>query len=141
MIELIEDSDHPTTYNFDEFTSFPEYWNVLTKMFGASKNCDQVAKCHKGAWNGNKKYGGACLLTTGCHAYRNASFLGPQHVTSAVRALDNHKFVGLVEAYNSSILLIGAIFNLNLTESDFAHVRPNPTLSEVCKSLNVRAHR
>ena len=67
--------------------------------------------------------------------------LQPLHLSQAVRALDQHKFVGLVEAYNSSILLIADIFGLNLTESDFAHARPNPSLSEVCNSLNVRKHR
>ena len=132
---------HLAQYSFSEFTEFSEYANVLTKMFGASKNCDQVVKCHKSAWGEGKKHGGACLLTTGCHAYRNSSFLQPLHLSQAVRALDQHKFVGLVEAYNSSILLIADIFGLNLTESDFAHARPNPSLSEVCNSLNVRKHR
>ena len=89
-------------------------------MFGASKNCDQVVKCHKSTWGEGKKYGGACLLTTGCHAYRNSTFLRPLHLTQAVRALDQHKFVGLVEAYNSSILLIADIFGLNDSKYQWA---------------------
>jgi hypothetical protein len=127
---------HPARWTFEEFQEVPEYQNVMTKMFGASKNCDQISKCHA-AQGGIKNRGGACLLTSSCHGYRNGTFLNPQHLSQAKLALQHHRFVGLVEAYNSSILLLGTIFNLTISDSDYAQKRKSS--SDICKSTKSKS--
>jgi hypothetical protein len=122
---------HPAKWTYEEFVEAPEYQNVMSKMFGASKNCDQMSKCHS-VQGGIKKRGGACLLTSSCHGYRNSTFLKLQHLEQAKLALENHRFVGLVEAYNSSILLLGTTFNLNISDGDYAQKRKSSP--DICKS-------
>ena len=52
-------------------------------------------------------------------------------------ALQHHRFVGLVEAYNSSILLLGTIFNLTISDSDYAQKRKSS--SDICKSTKSKS--
>ena len=68
-------------------------------------------------------------MVTGCHGYRNTTYLNEEHVDAAVEALKAHAFVGLLEAYNSSVLLAAAEFGVtNLEEDDFAQSRPSAAL-------------
>lgn len=127
---------HPSRWTYEEFHKAPEYQNVMTKMFGGSKNCDQLTKCHSVA-GGIRNRGGACLLTGACHGYRNGTFLGEQHLAQAKQALEKHRFVGLVEAYNSSILLLGTVFKLNISNSDYAQKRKSS--SDPCKETKSKA--
>lgn len=119
-------------FSFSDFTLAAEYRNVLTKMFGASKFCDQVSSCNQVATTSRMK-GGPCLLVTGCHAYRNVTFLNETHLDIGVRALSLHRFVGLVEAYNSSVLLLATKFGLDLNELSFAPQRVN--FKSTCHNL------
>ena len=57
-----------------------------------------------------------------CHAYRNAT-LSVEHVARAKAALDVHAFIGLTEAYDSSVKLALHTFGLEAMPGDFAHVR------------------
>lgn len=128
-----------TPWRFEEFATMSEYTNVMTKMFGASKHCDQVTKCHAGTRD--KGIGSPCLVTSHCHAYRNATFLNEEHMHAADTALALHEYVGLVEAYDASLTLLGAHFGLNLTAEFFTNARPSPGSKQVCKSLQARRIR
>ena len=57
-----------------------------------------------------------------CHAYRNAT-LTEAHVARAKAALDVHAFIGLTEAYDSSVKLALHTFGLEAMPGDFAHLR------------------
>jgi hypothetical protein len=60
-----------------------------------------------------------------CHGYRNASTLDHRHLGTADRILRRFRFVGLQEAYNSSVLLLARTFDMEdrLEQSDFAKER------------------
>ena len=63
-----------------------------------------------------------CGLLNVCHAYRNAT-LSAEHVARAKAALDVHAFIGLTEAYDSSVKLALHTFGLEAMPGDFAHLR------------------
>lgn len=58
-----------------------------------------------------------------CHGYRNSTDLDEGHLAAAKRMLGLFRFVGFQEAYNSSVLLLGATFGLELDGSDFEKAR------------------
>uniref|UniRef100_A0A7S2WAB1 Sulfotransferase n=1 Tax=Rhizochromulina marina TaxID=1034831 RepID=A0A7S2WAB1_9STRA len=123
-------------FDFEYFTNAPEYQNVMTGMFGNSKGCDKVRKCHRNM--GDRELNirdPTCLLTTTCHAYRNTS-MGDESLTQAKFALDHHRFFGLVEAYGSSLLLLAHTFGLTLDKSHFAPQRPS--FKDRCQELRSR---
>ena len=118
-------------WTFREFIWLDEYRSILTKMFGDSTSCKQVAKCE------NR---GACAMVTGCHGYRNASeYLGKDHADAAVAYLADHAFFGLLEAYNASVLLASTTFGLadSLDASDFSKSRASYSLTRKCSPQRV----
>ena len=105
------------TRTFDEYVSYPEYRNVVTKMFGDSHGCKHGQGCDR--------LGDKCsnALAVACHGYRNATYLGEEHLAAARAALDAHAFFGLLEAYNSSVNLMAVTFGIELTAADFVKDR------------------
>ena len=123
------------TYTFKEYVGMPEYQNVITKMFGDSAECPQVQHCRR---KPGSDISATCDMVTGCHGYRNTTYLDESHVDSAVEALKAHAFVGLLEAYNASVLLAAAEFGVtNLEEDDFAQSRPSAALQADCSPSRV----
>jgi len=123
------------SWTFKEYLGFPEYANVLTKMFGDSAECPQVQHCRR---KPGSDISGTCDMVTGCHGYRNTTYLENAHVDAAVDTLKAHAFVGLLEAYNASVLLAAAEFNVNnLEEDDFALSRPSAALATDCSPSKV----
>ena len=121
-------------YSFYEFVGYPEYANILTKLFG-DFTCPKARTCllhtasteirpkGKQFWMNPQLRG--CGLLNVCHAYRNVTGLGEAHVTKAKAALDVHAFIGLTEAYDSSVKLALHTFGLEALPdgSDFAKIR------------------
>lgn len=103
--------------NFDEYVSYPEYQNSITKMFGDSHGCRGAQGCDR--------QGDKCsnALAVACHGYRNATYLNEEHLRAAKRALRAHAFFGLLEAYNSSVNLMAVTFGIQLNEADFVKDR------------------
>ena len=123
------------TYTFKEYLGMPEYQNVITKMFGDSAECPQVQHCRR---KPGSDISATCDMVTGCHGYRNTTYLNEEHVDAAVEALKAHAFVGLLEAYNASVLLAAAEFGVtNLEEDDFAQSRPSAALQADCSPSRV----
>ena len=112
-------------YSFREFIDAPEYQNVLTKMFGDSSGCVSTQKCAGRA---------SCAPLAECHAYRNASLLTEKHVDSALTAISTHHFVGLLEAYNTSVKLALSAFELFDLRDDklFSPSRASGSLTHDC---------
>ncbi|KAJ1454547.1 hypothetical protein M885DRAFT_521831 [Pelagophyceae sp. CCMP2097] len=111
-------------YTFKEFLGLDEYSNILTKMFGASRDCLQAQKCSRGT----------CAMTTGCHGYRNASsYLSVEHADLAVAALGDHAFFGFLEAYNASVYLAYHTFGITVLDpADFKQTRQSNSLAVKC---------
>ncbi len=123
------------TYTFREYIGMPEYQNVITKMFGDSAECPQVQHCRR---KPGSDISATCDMVTGCHGYRNTTYLDESHVDRAVEALKAHAFVGLLEAYNASVLLAAAEFGVtDLEEDDFAQSRPSAALQADCSPSRV----
>lgn len=119
------------------------------KLFGDSRGCAQGRKCdavaskedQTGILPQNRKTV-ACTLANQCHAYRNASsYLTEEHLEVAMRTLRRFRFLGLQEAYNSSVLLLAKTFGLGsaLDPLDFAKERhTNPEEAYACKGYSRR---
>eukprot|EP00633_Aureoumbra_lagunensis_P003220 CAMPEP_0197299808 /NCGR_PEP_ID=MMETSP0890-20130614/46818_1 /TAXON_ID=44058 ORGANISM="Aureoumbra lagunensis, Strain CCMP1510" /NCGR_SAMPLE_ID=MMETSP0890 /ASSEMBLY_ACC=CAM_ASM_000533 /LENGTH=319 /DNA_ID=CAMNT_0042778289 /DNA_START=48 /DNA_END=1010 /DNA_ORIENTATION=+ len=116
-----------------EFFNADEYRNILTKMFGDSTECRQVQNCGIGINEG------ICAMVTGCHGYRNASdYLNESHSYSAISALRQHAFFGLLEAYNASVLLAYHTFGIEHPDDrDFAKSRASVSLDRKCSPPKV----
>mmetsp|Transcript_14678 Transcript_14678/g.29343 ORF Transcript_14678/g.29343 Transcript_14678/m.29343 type:complete len:543 (+) Transcript_14678:97-1725(+) len=136
-------------FNFYDYVVAPEYQNSLVKMFGYSRGCAEAHRCDKAAAleDGQGRVGrdrrtSACTMANQCHGYRNATTLDERHLETANRILARFRFVGLQEAYNSSVLLLARTFDMEdrLQVSDFAKVRHTPA-EEIrnCKGYRRRA--
>ena len=78
------------------------------------------------------------MVANQCHAYRNATYMGAADVSRAIRTLSTFKFVGLQEAYRSSVLLLGATFNFSISASDFARDRESKDHKRPCTGYRQR---
>eukprot|EP00617_Octactis_speculum_P016355 CAMPEP_0185763040 /NCGR_PEP_ID=MMETSP1174-20130828/21992_1 /TAXON_ID=35687 /ORGANISM="Dictyocha speculum, Strain CCMP1381" /LENGTH=427 /DNA_ID=CAMNT_0028444973 /DNA_START=19 /DNA_END=1302 /DNA_ORIENTATION=+ len=125
-------------FSFREYADAPEYQNTLTKMFGDSRGCEVAQRCDQKADEEERRHLEArtttgCLLQAGaCHAYRNAS-LSVQNLHSAIGNINSFRFFGIQEAYNTSVLLLGATFDeLEITEADFEADRVSDMKTKAC---------
>jgi len=118
-----------------------------TGRFGYSRGCETAKKCDAVAATedqqgkaGAQRRTVACTMANQCHGYRNAS-LDERHLETAAAILKRFRYVGLQEAYNSSVLLLAATFELqDIEESDFAKER-HTSEEEIllCKGYRRRA--
>lgn len=114
--------------------------------FGLSRDCPQAHKCDAVAAEedregktGRDRKSAACSLAGQCLAYRNAT-LEDRHLETAKRMLSRFRFVGLQEAYNSSVLLLAATFDLEVEENDFEKMRHTSDAELLmCKGYRRRA--
>jgi len=108
-------------YGFEEFVALEEYSNVLTTFFG-DYGCGKVQQClshaARPAGARSRSLERGCSLVAICHSYRNAT-LTRASVARAKAALDDHAFVGLTEAYTTSVKLLLATFGVTPQKSDF----------------------
>lgn len=118
---------------------------VSTLRFGLSRDCAQGRACDSAAEKedeqgktGNARKTTACTLANQCHAYRNAT-LDESHLVVATRMLKRFRFIGLQEAYNSSVLLLAATFDLQVEENDFEKERTSLEDGLLCKGYARRA--
>jgi len=144
-------------FNFYDYVVAPEYQNSLVKMFGDSRGCAEAQKCDAAAalneaqdravgrgttpaFNSEATKTTACSLANLCPAYRNATSLSERHLETANRVLARFRFVGLQEAYNSSVLLLARTFDMEdrLEASDFAKERSSGE-EVLCREYKRRA--